>query len=242
MPKGFTYSLKKEISEQIDDEPSSEQLARVAELEKQIAEAEAKKAQEEKVREEQAMQEQIARVAELEKQIAEIEEIQANAPKFDENLDEEATPEQLERKAELERQIAKLESQEAKLNSVQDTSEIPAEEDMQVDNSSKIHDTDTSEQLAKLSELEKQILELEKALQNAQKLEDESESDTTTPTISIKENKASSSNSQAYCVKCKKKRDIKDPQDTTMKNGRPAIRGTCSVCGSKVFRIKSKKK
>lgn len=40
-----------------------------------------------------------------------------------------------------------------------------------------------------------------------------------------------------YCVKCKAPREIKDPQQVTMKNGRPATRGTCSVCGTKMFKI-----
>ncbi|MBI2937274.1 MAG: hypothetical protein HYY22_11340 [Thaumarchaeota archaeon] len=42
---------------------------------------------------------------------------------------------------------------------------------------------------------------------------------------------------QAYCVKCRTKRDIKNPQKITMKNGRPATQGTCPVCGTKVFKI-----
>ncbi len=46
----------------------------------------------------------------------------------------------------------------------------------------------------------------------------------------------------ACCVKCKEKVEIKDPQEVTMKNGRPAISGTCSKCGTKVFRIKAKEK
>ncbi|MDD5660092.1 MAG: DUF5679 domain-containing protein [Actinomycetota bacterium] len=45
----------------------------------------------------------------------------------------------------------------------------------------------------------------------------------------------------AYCVKCKAKTEIKDAKDVTMKNGRPAVTGTCSKCGTKVFKIKSKK-
>lgn len=44
----------------------------------------------------------------------------------------------------------------------------------------------------------------------------------------------------AYCVKCKDKVEIKDPKDITMKNGRPAVNGTCSKCGTKVFKIKAK--
>ncbi|MDZ4180433.1 MAG: DUF5679 domain-containing protein, partial [Coriobacteriia bacterium] len=35
----------------------------------------------------------------------------------------------------------------------------------------------------------------------------------------------------------KEKRDIKDAQDITMKNGRPATQGLCPVCGTKIFKI-----
>lgn len=42
---------------------------------------------------------------------------------------------------------------------------------------------------------------------------------------------------QAYCFKCRAKRDIKNPVSVTLKNRRPAVRGTCSVCVTKVFRI-----
>lgn len=44
---------------------------------------------------------------------------------------------------------------------------------------------------------------------------------------------------EAYCVKCKAKREIKDPKKVTMKNGKPATQGTCPVCGTKIFRIGS---
>jgi len=42
---------------------------------------------------------------------------------------------------------------------------------------------------------------------------------------------------QAYCVKCRKKVDVKNPQQIKMKNGRPGTKGVCPVCGTKVFRI-----
>ena len=42
---------------------------------------------------------------------------------------------------------------------------------------------------------------------------------------------------QAYCMKCRTKREIKNPQQVTLKNKRPAIRGVCPVCGTKIFRI-----
>ena len=38
---------------------------------------------------------------------------------------------------------------------------------------------------------------------------------------------------QAYCLKCRKKREIKNPQNVTLKNKRPATRGTCPNCGTK---------
>jgi hypothetical protein len=42
---------------------------------------------------------------------------------------------------------------------------------------------------------------------------------------------------EAYCVKDKKKVEVQNAQKITMKNGKPAIQGTCPVCGGKVFRI-----
>jgi hypothetical protein len=47
---------------------------------------------------------------------------------------------------------------------------------------------------------------------------------------------------EAYCVKCREKREVKDPTSVTMKNGRNAIQGTCPVCGTKLFRMVSDKK
>jgi len=46
---------------------------------------------------------------------------------------------------------------------------------------------------------------------------------------------------EAYCVKCKGKKDMKDPQQVTMKNGKPAVSGSCPDCGTKMFRIGSGK-
>jgi Domain of unknown function (DUF5679) len=42
-----------------------------------------------------------------------------------------------------------------------------------------------------------------------------------------------------YCVKCKEKRPITNAQEVTMANGRPALKGTCPVCGTGMFRILS---
>ncbi len=42
---------------------------------------------------------------------------------------------------------------------------------------------------------------------------------------------------QAYCVKCRTKREMKDTKAITMKNSKPATQGVCPVCGTKMFRI-----
>ena len=42
---------------------------------------------------------------------------------------------------------------------------------------------------------------------------------------------------EGYCVKCKAKRQMKGESQVVMKNGRPATKGTCSVCGTKMFKI-----
>jgi hypothetical protein len=42
---------------------------------------------------------------------------------------------------------------------------------------------------------------------------------------------------EAYCVKCKTKREISNAVQITMKNGRPATEGKCPVCGTKMFKI-----
>jgi uncharacterized protein DUF5679 len=42
---------------------------------------------------------------------------------------------------------------------------------------------------------------------------------------------------EAYCVKCKTKREMKNPQPVTLKNGKPANKGTCPVCGTTLMRI-----
>lgn len=41
----------------------------------------------------------------------------------------------------------------------------------------------------------------------------------------------------AYCVKCREKREMKDPEVVTLKNGKPACKGICPTCGTKMFRI-----
>ncbi len=42
---------------------------------------------------------------------------------------------------------------------------------------------------------------------------------------------------EAYCVKCKTKRPIQDPQAVFTNNGTPATRGVCPECGTTLFRM-----
>jgi hypothetical protein len=42
---------------------------------------------------------------------------------------------------------------------------------------------------------------------------------------------------EGYCVKCKAKQEMVNPESITMKNGRPATKGTCPKCGTKMFKI-----
>ncbi|MGD0780161.1 MAG: DUF5679 domain-containing protein [Dehalococcoidales bacterium] len=45
---------------------------------------------------------------------------------------------------------------------------------------------------------------------------------------------------QAYCVKCRAKKEIANAKSITMKNGKPATQGQCPTCGTKMFRIGKK--
>ena len=42
---------------------------------------------------------------------------------------------------------------------------------------------------------------------------------------------------EAYCVKCRTQKEMKDGQVITMKNGKAATQGLCPTCGTKMFRI-----
>lgn len=42
---------------------------------------------------------------------------------------------------------------------------------------------------------------------------------------------------EAYCVKCRAKREMRDPKVVTMSNGKKATQGLCPVCGTRMFRI-----
>jgi len=45
---------------------------------------------------------------------------------------------------------------------------------------------------------------------------------------------------EGYCVKCKSKKEISGANEVTMKNGRKAMKGKCSSCGTGMFRIMGK--
>jgi len=45
---------------------------------------------------------------------------------------------------------------------------------------------------------------------------------------------------EGYCVKCKSKREMKEPEEVEMKNKRKALKGTCEKCGTKMFKILGK--
>ena len=44
---------------------------------------------------------------------------------------------------------------------------------------------------------------------------------------------------EMYCLKCRAKTGSRDVEQVTMKNGRPALRAVCSVCGTGKYRIGS---
>jgi len=43
--------------------------------------------------------------------------------------------------------------------------------------------------------------------------------------------------SPAYCVKCKAKKNMSDEKEVKMKNGRRALKGKCSSCGTGMYKI-----
>ena len=42
---------------------------------------------------------------------------------------------------------------------------------------------------------------------------------------------------EAYCVKCKTKREIQNPQPLFNSRGSPYTKGTCPVCGTNMMRL-----
>lgn len=43
-----------------------------------------------------------------------------------------------------------------------------------------------------------------------------------------------------YCVKCKAKKTMANEEKVVMKNGKAALKGKCSDCGTTMFRITGK--
>jgi predicted nucleic acid-binding Zn-ribbon protein len=46
----------------------------------------------------------------------------------------------------------------------------------------------------------------------------------------------------AYCVKEKAQKPMNDPKEVTLKNGKLAVQGVCSSCGTKMMKFISSKK
>ena len=44
---------------------------------------------------------------------------------------------------------------------------------------------------------------------------------------------------EIYCLKCRAKAGSRDVEQATPKNGRPALRAACSLCGAGKYRIGS---
>ena len=42
---------------------------------------------------------------------------------------------------------------------------------------------------------------------------------------------------EGYCFRCRTKREMQNATETRMKNGKPAVTGTCATCGTKMFKI-----
>ena len=186
--------------------------------------------------EEEVTPEQLSQVNNLEQQIDELEDM-LSAQALPEP-DDEVSPEQLSQVNNLEQQIDELE--DILFSQLDATSE------------------GTPEQLSKIKELEKEIEKLEtvdleheiiQTLQNQnkkldnieKKLQNPSTKKSTTKKSTTKKSTTSDS-LEAYCVKCKTKRKIKNPTATVMKNGRDAVKGSCSICDCNVFRIGKMKK
>jgi hypothetical protein len=47
---------------------------------------------------------------------------------------------------------------------------------------------------------------------------------------------------ESYCLKCKEKHTIVNPEKTVLKNGANAVKGKCEVCGTTVMKILPKDK
>ncbi|MFQ5497217.1 MAG: DUF5679 domain-containing protein, partial [Nitrosopumilus sp.] len=253
------------ITEPKDEEATPEQLARLEQLEKQIKKLESqpepitepessssprgslpKDSTEElpqeldlvpepitEPKDEEATPEQFTQLNDLQQQINDLENVlstQVFPESETEPKDEEATPEQFTQLNDLQQEIDDLEN--VLYNVLHPSDDEP-----------------TSEQISRVKELEKEIEKLEAAdieheiIQTLRKQDKKLDDIEKKLQTSVSEKTSSEPNLlEAYCVKCKTKRPIKNPQETTMKNGRNAVKGNCSVCNCKVFRIIKMKK
>jgi len=106
----------------------------------------------------------------------------------------------------------------------------------------------TPQQIVQLDILQKQINELEKEIKKSKsihikrKISKPIKKSTKKLHDSKKKITSKSKSSEVYCRKCKTKRKIKNPKQTTMKNGKACVKGFCSVCKGKVFRVGKIKK
>ena len=133
------------------------------------------------------------------------------------DTEEEATPEQLTQLDDLQNQINELE--QILKTATEFSNENPE------NNFSFIKKL---EQEIKIIEGDKSKFNLTKRLQKQNKKLNE---------IEKKINNIQSVSNNAYCVKCKTKRSIHNPEEIVLKNGRIAITGNCGICNYKVFRI-----
>ena len=231
-----------------DNEFSIEQLSQIADLEKQIKKLEdtlpSQTPQKIIFNENEFSIEQLSLISDLKKQIQELESTpepsshRGSLPKeSSEELSQElestpeSEPEQLSQVNDLEKQIDELE--DVLFTQLNTSSQDPP----------------ISEQLTRIKESENEIEKLESidieheiidTLAKQNKKLDDIEKNLHIP---LETKKIESLNSmEAYCVKCKTKREIKDPEETIMKNGRNAVKGFCIVCNCKIFRIGKIKK
>jgi len=177
--------------------------------------------------------EQLSKVDDLEQQIDDLENMLSSQTIPEPETEEDVTPEQLSKVDDLEQQIDDLEN--VLISQLDPSSE------------------GTPDQLSRIKELEKEIEKLEnvdleheiiETLEQQNKKLDKIEKKLQNPTTKKPTTKkpTTSNSIEAYCVKCKTKRKIKNPEATKMKNGRDATKGFCSICNCKVFRIGKMKK
>ena len=53
---------------------------------------------------------------------------------------------------------------------------------------------------------------------------------------------SSAASDQIYCLKCREKTDTLEAQEVVLKNGRQAVTGQCTTCGTKKFRMGAARK